>query len=82
MSDTVKRAVRTFAQGFLGVFVLIAIPALNGLVTSVAGGGDVAIDVDVWGNILIAALAGGIIALVAFAQNAIEDRTGTDMLPK
>jgi hypothetical protein len=74
MNDTVKRAVRTFFQGAVGVFAIIAIPALGDLVGSVKSGGTAEVDVNFWSGILIAAFAGGIISLVAFVQNLIEDK--------
>lgn len=76
-SDALRRAARSFLQGTLGVLVLIAIPVLNGLIQSVAGGGTAAIDLDVWRSIGVAAIAGGIIALITFLQNLLEDRTGS-----
>lgn len=82
MNDAAKRALRTFAQGFVGVLVLIAVPALNQLVQAVASGGDVEIDVNLWQGILIAAVAGGMIALISWAQNAFEEKTHTNVLPK
>jgi hypothetical protein len=82
MNDAVKRAVRTFAQGFVGTLVLLAVPVLNNLVQAVAGGGEVTLDVSAWQSIGIAAVAGGMIALVSWAQNALEDKTGTAVLPK
>jgi hypothetical protein len=75
MTDAAKRALRTFIQGFLGVLALIAVPALNDLVQAVAGGGEVEIDVNVWRGILLAAVAGGIIALISWAQNTLENTT-------
>jgi predicted phage tail protein len=76
-SDALRRAARTFFQGVIGVLVLLAIPVLNQLIQSVAGGGEVTIDLDLWRSIGIAAVAGGVIALIAFLQNALEDRTGS-----
>jgi predicted phage tail protein len=76
-SDALRRAARTFFQGVIGVLVLLAIPVLNQLIQSVAGGGQVTIDLDLWRSIGIAAVAGGVIALIAFLQNALEDRTGS-----
>jgi predicted phage tail protein len=76
-SDALRRAARTFFQGVIGVLMLLAIPVLNQLIQSVAGGGEVTIDLDLWRSIGIAAIAGGVIALIAFLQNALEDRTGS-----
>ena len=40
------------------------------------------IDVNLAGAIRVAAIAGGTVALISWAQNALEDRTGTTLLPK
>ena len=77
-SDAIRRAARTFVQGTIGVLVLLAIPVLNQLIQSVASGGEVTIDLDLWQSIGIAAIAGGVIALISFLQNALEDRTGSE----
>lgn len=58
----------------------MAIPALNSLISSVASGGEVEIDVNIWQGIAIAAVAGGLIALISFGQNAVEDKTGKALL--
>lgn len=81
-TDALKRATRTFAQGFVATLALLAVPVLNNLVQTVAGGGVVTIDVNVWQSIGIAAVAGGTVALIAWAQNSLEDRTGHTVLPK
>lgn len=73
MPDALRRAIRTFAQGFIGVLALIAIPALNALVRDIGSGNTVSIDVDFWSGAAIAAVAGGLIALVSWLQNALED---------
>ena len=82
MRDAVTRAFRTFVQGFIGVLVLIAVPALNALVQGVAGGGEVDVDVNFWQSAAIAAVAGGVIALISFIHNELEDTTGTTLGPK
>ena len=40
------------------------------------------VDVNLWGAVGVAAVVGGGIALVSWAQNALEDKTGTNLLPK
>lgn len=80
MNDALKRALRTFIQGFVGVLAIVAVPALKDLISSVASGGDVDIDVNLWQGIAVAAVAGGVIALIAWAQNAVEDSTGKTLL--
>lgn len=82
MNDAIRRAARTFAQGFVAVLALIAIPVGQNLIQTVAGGGGLEIDVNVWGAIGVAAVVGGGIAVVSWAQNALEDKTGKTILPK
>lgn len=82
MSDALIRGIRTFVQGFIGILVLCAVPVLNGIVTTVVSGSgnDVEIDLNIWRNILLAAIAGGVIALIAWVQNALEGKTGKALL--
>lgn len=80
MNDALRRAIRTFFQGFLAVLALIAVPALNSLIQAVASGGDVELDMKLWQGVLVAAVAGGLIALISFGQNAIEEKTGKAIL--
>ena len=83
MTDALKRALRTFLQAFLGVFATLAIPTLNGVITSAGdANGYVNIDVTLLGNAAIAGIVAGVIALISWAQNALEQKTGTDVLPK
>lgn len=76
MSDAVRRAIRTFLQGFVGILAILAIPALNIIITSVGSGEGFDLDVDFWRGIAVAALAGGVIALISWGQNVLEDRAG------
>ena len=71
--DWLRRAVRTFAQGFVGVLLITAVPALNDIVTGVGSGGVAVIDVPFWRNVGIAAVAGGAVALISGVQNWAED---------
>ena len=75
MSDAFRRAVRTFFQGFVGVLALIAIPILNDMVSAVGDGNDVVLDVNIWQSVLMAAVAGGVISLISYVQNELEDKT-------
>lgn len=80
MTDALKRAIRTFLQGFVGILAILAIPALNNLITAVGSGERVELDVNLWQGIVIAAIAGGVIALISWGQNALEDATGVKPL--
>ena len=75
MSDAVKRAFRTFAQAFVGTF--LASQVLQGIAET----GEVASG-DVIQRALVSATAAGLIGLLSWAQNALEDATGKNLLPK
>lgn len=68
MRDAVIRGLRTFLQAFLGVFLAIS--------TSGMVGPDSLPDIDVLKRAAIAAGWAGIVALISFVQNALEDVTG------
>lgn len=82
MDDAIKRAVRTFVQGALAVLIVLAVPALNDIVDVVRTGGEAEIDLNFWSSVAIAAVAGGLAALISFGQNLFEDKTHTKTLPK
>lgn len=68
MRDALIRGLRTFLQAFLGVFLAIS--------TSGMVGPDSLPDIDVLKRAAIAAGWAGIVALISFAQNALENATG------
>lgn len=76
MPDFLRRAIRTFFQGFVAVLMLTAIGPLNEFVTGVVSGdgNDAAIDLNLWRNILFAAIAGGGVSLITLIHNALEDK--------
>ncbi len=74
-NDAIRRGIRSFVQGFIGVLVLLAVPILNEWVTTVGSGGEVVIDVPFWRSVGMAAIGGGIVGLVSFVQNFAEDNT-------
>lgn len=65
MNDAIRRAIRTFIQGFLGNLVGSSI--LSGVATRGV------VDWSGATKVGISALAGGVIALISFVQNALED---------
>lgn len=65
MSDAVKRGLRTFFQGFLGSVIT------SGVLSAI--GTDGVVDFAVLQKVGVSAMAGGIIGLVSFIQNALED---------
>lgn len=68
MRDPLVRGVRTFLQAFLGVFLAIS--------TSGMIGPDSLPDLDVLKRAAIAAAWAGVVALISFVQNALENATG------
>ncbi len=81
-NDWIRRGVRTFIQGFVGVLVLLAVPILNEWVSTVGSGGEVVIDVPFWRSVAMAAVGGGMVSLVAFVQNFTEDHTNVPAILK
>lgn len=65
MSDAVKRGVRTFFQGFLGSVITSGV--LSGI------GTDGVVDFSVLQKVGVAAFAAGVIGLVSYVQNLLED---------
>lgn len=80
MTDALKRAIRTFLQGFVATLALLAIPLGQSVIQTVAGGGQLELDLNVWGAVGVAAVIGGGIALISWAQNALEEKTGKAVL--
>lgn len=74
MSDAVRRALRTFLQAFIGTFLtmFLGVYLTPGVLPDVA----------VLQRIGIAAAVAGIIALLTFTQNWLEDNTKTPALLK
>lgn len=83
MKNAAVRAVRTFLQAFVGTFAVLAIPVLTNLITSAGDAeGYIAIDVTPLGNAAIAGVIAGVIALITFIQNALEDSSASVNVPK
>ena len=80
MNDAVRRAIRTFIQGFIGVLALVAVPQLTNIVNDAVDGRAISVSLDVWQSVVVAAIAGGVIALISWAQNELEDTTGKAVL--
>ncbi len=68
MSDALRRASRTFLQAFLGTLI-----ASGGFSAAQSEG---VVDWSALTKVGISATVAGIIALVSWAQNALEDKTG------
>ncbi len=75
MNDALKRGVRTFFQAALGVV------ALQG-VALIADANDGVIDANLWQRAGMTAAASGFIAVVSWAQNALEDKNKIPTLLK
>lgn len=65
MSDAIRRGLRTFVQSFLGTVLT------SGILSAVGEAGVV--DWAIAKKVGVSALAAGVIGLVSFIQNALED---------
>jgi len=72
--DSIRRALRTFAQAFVGTLAVLAVPALSDLVRQISSSESYQIDFRFWQGVVIAACLSGVISLVTFVQNALEDK--------
>jgi len=68
MSDAVKRGVRTFFQAFIGTLIA------SGVLTGVTDSGTV--DLSAFETAGVSAAAAGVVAVLSWIQNALEDNTG------
>lgn len=75
LPDSVRRALRTFVQAFIGV-LFVQVAAL------VADLDDGEIDWNLWKRVALSALAAGFVALVTFIHNWLEDNTGLPAVGK
>ena len=76
MKAAAIRAIRTFLQAFIGTFAVLAVPFLTNMITAAGDAeGYLRIDVTALGNAAIAGVIAGVIALISFLQNALEDNT-------
>ena len=82
MNDALRRGVRTFLQAFVGFLVLFAIPALQDLIRAVSSGEDYQFNFGFWQAIVVAAVASGLVALITWAQNELEDKGAIPALLK
>jgi hypothetical protein len=65
LNDAVRRALRTFVQAFTGSILT------SGVLGAVADGA--AVDLSIFQKTGVSALAAGVIALLTYVQNALED---------
>lgn len=67
MNDPIRRALRSFIQGFIAI--LIVSPAYQALAAGT-------VDLSALRRVLVAATGAGATAVLSFAQNYLEDSTG------
>lgn len=68
LPDSVRRAIRTFIQAFIGV-LLVQVATLT------ADLDDGEIDWNLWKRVALTAVAAGFVAFVTWLQNFLEDNT-------
>jgi hypothetical protein len=64
-----KAAGKTFIQAALAVLLLLAVPEFSSWVNDVQEGTPINIDLNFWRNVGLAALGGGLAALISFLMN-------------
>lgn len=74
MSDPLRRAIRTFVQAFIGAFIA------SGVLSAMQTTGIV--DWAVLKKVAVSAATAGVIALLSWAQNLLEDNTRMPALLK
>jgi hypothetical protein len=82
MRDAAIRAARTFAQAFIGTFVLVAVPWATDIVSAIVQTEPYKLEFDVLQSAGIAGVFAAFIALLTWAQNALEEKTGTTIPTK
>ncbi len=75
MKDYLKRSLRTYAQSFIGTVMSFGV--LNGMVTD-----GVLPGYSAFAQLGIAAAASGIIAVLSYTQNWLEESKNITILPK
>ena len=75
MSDALRRAIRTFAQAFIGTFILVAVPWATNIVTAIVNAKPYELNFDVLQSAGIAGTFAAFIALVSWVQNQLEDHS-------
>jgi hypothetical protein len=76
-NPALQRGWRTFFQAFVALYAVLLIPFLTDVINWGTGGEDVVFpDVSVVAKAGVASLAAGLVALVSYVQNAVEDKTG------
>ena len=74
LSDPLRRGLRTFFQAFVATLALLAIPALTDMVRAVSSSEPYELDFRFWQGVIVAACASGLIALISWFQNFLEDK--------
>jgi hypothetical protein len=80
MKDWIARAVRTFLQAAVGLFIMFYVDDLQKLVDDAVSGNQIRVDLNFWKTALFACAIAGVIALVSLAHNAVEEWSGRGIL--
>ena len=71
IQSVAKGAAKTFLQAGLSILVLLLVPVLTQWATTVSDGGDFDVNVNFFAKVGIAALGGGIAAVISYVQNSV-----------
>lgn len=80
--DWLRRAARTFLQGFIGMIVLLGFPIAQSVINAATSGQPIDLDFNAWKTVLIASTFAGGMALVTLVHNLLEDKTGMPAILK
>ncbi len=84
-TDWARRAARTWFDNFVVLVGVLFIPKVMSLYQSIVdsdGTGEIDIDLNAWGKLLLAAMVASTVALFNALKNKAEDKTGTDLVVK
>ena len=79
-SDRARKAVRTFLQGFLGIFTVTLLGFLAEVTQWASEGTRAFPSLDPLGKAFVSAMAAGAAGVVTYGWNLIEDKTGRSIL--
>lgn len=82
MTDSIRRAIRTALQAFIGTFALLAIPWATDIVTAIVNARPYELNFDVLQSAGIAGVFAAGIAIVSWVQNALEEKTNMPAILK
>lgn len=81
--DWLRRSLRTFIDTFITTAAILLIPQVLSVYSSIVnsdGTGSIDIDLNAWGNLLLACVIAASVAVFNGAKNAVEDKAGKSLI--